>query len=230
MTAWESPRETRAKGKRLQLQCEKIQLTISHGKAVFALWKWYGRTGNNIQQLIVVIAHAEAFGGSFQLDEAFISIGPLRGIVDAFKLDFATNPYRTPKHLLSGYRVLPFSKAIIVTEPGSTHVLMDSVQSLFPDHELVHGSANDDFQLLRHSVNLASSGVGTFAIAAVLLSQNIKQFHCTDVFQIEHLNPLMIDAAKVNVRMLQLHGYADQWLRAQNRRDLLLNWRPRPQV
>ncbi len=122
-----------------------------------------------------------------------------------------------------------YSKAIIVTEPGSTHVLMDSVRSLFPDHELVHGSADDDYQLLRHSVDLASSG-GTFAIAAVLLSQNIKQFHCTDGFQIEHLNPLMIDAAKVNVRMLRLHRYADQWLRSQNRRDLLLNWRPRPQV
>jgi hypothetical protein len=40
----------------------------------------------------------------------------------------------------------------------------------------------------------------------------------------------MIDAAKVNVRMLRLHGYADQWLRSQNRRDLLLNWRPRSQV
>jgi hypothetical protein len=326
VTAWRISQDARAKGKWLQLQCEKIQLTISHGKAVFALWKWYGRTGNNIQQLIVVIAHAEAFGGSFQLEEDFISIGPLRGIVNAFKLDFAANPDRAPKHLLSraffhyteysfspsDYRRIAFleghsprrdcllgrhyieshahriaqthllpnikesscgtfsrdrlentlvihlragdvselnshyyisnplyyyaqlsqfyPKAIIVTEPGSTHVLMDSVRSLFPDHELVHGSADDDFQLLRHSVNLASSGVGTFAIAAVLLSQHIKQFHCTDVFQIEHLNPLMIDAAKVNVRMLQLHGYADQWLRSQNRRDLLLNWRPRPQA
>ena len=117
-----------------------------------------------------------------------------------------------------------------MTEPGFTHVLMDSVRSLLPEHELVYGAADADYQLLRHSVDLASSGVGTFAIADVLLSQNIKQFHCTDGFQIEHLNPLMIDAAKVNVRMLRLHGYADQWLRSQNRRDLLLNWRPRSQV
>lgn len=61
---------------------------------------------------------------------------------------------------------------------------MDSVLSLSPEHELAHGSVEDDFQLLRHSVNLASSGVGTFAIAAVLLSQRIKRFHCTDIFQI----------------------------------------------
>jgi hypothetical protein len=101
VTTWRVSLEARAKGNWLQLQREKIQLMISHEKAAFALWKWYGRTGNNIQQLIVVIAHAEAFGGSFQLDEDFISIGPLRGIVDAFKLDFATSPDRAPKHLPS---------------------------------------------------------------------------------------------------------------------------------
>jgi hypothetical protein len=101
VTAWRVSLEARVKGNWLQLQREKIQLTISHEKAAFALWKLYGRTGNIIQQLIVVIAHAEAFGGSFQLDDDFISIGPLRGSVNAFKLDFATNPNRTPKRLLS---------------------------------------------------------------------------------------------------------------------------------
>lgn len=306
----------------LRLQGRKLRLGLPSGVATFRLSEWYGRTGNNIQQLIVVIAHAEAFRGSVQVDEDFIQSGPLRNIVNAFRLDFRSNtsaaatthlsgiffhykeygfsrsdhqrmafakgdkprrdcllgrqyihrqahriastyllPHirRPPPGMFSGaqlestlvihlrggdvanlanqyyitnplhyYRVLreKHRRAIIVTEPGSSHPLLDVVLSLFPDHDLVCGSVEDDFQLLRHATHLATSGVGTFALAAVLLSERIRQFHCTDVFLIEHLNPTMLDTDRVNVEMLRLPGYADAWLRSSDRLELLLRWRP----
>lgn len=312
----------------LLLQARKLHLRLPSQSPTFRLSKWYGRTGNNIQQLIVVIAHAEAFRGSLKVEEEFLRSGALRHLVSAFHLDFSTDsvhsrmpgpsratqlsgiffhyteyafspsksrrmafakgnsPRRdsllgrqtihreahriahthllphlcTPAssvlrgtdlqntlviHLRGGdvadlasqyyitnplyfYRTLSLEhrRVIVVREPGCRHPLLDSVLSLFAEREVVQGSVDEDFQLLRHAIHLASSGVGTFALAAVLLSERIRQFHCTDVFLIEHLNPTMLDPDRVNVQMLRLPGYAEAWQRSSNRLDLLLNWRP----
>ncbi len=322
VVGWRAAQQTWGLLRRLRLQRRKLRLSLPSGAATFTLAQWYGRTGNNIQQLIVVIAHAEAFRGSVQVDEVFIQSGPLRNIVNPFSLDFRSDTSAAARTHLSGlffhymeygfsrsghqrmafakgdkprrdcllgrqyihrqahriarthllphirkpppgtfsgaqlestlvihlrggdvanlenryyitnplhfYRALSerHRRAIIVTEPGTTHPLLDAVLSLFPIHDLVCGSVEDDFQLLRHAIHLATSGVGTFALAAALLSDRVRQFHCTDVFLIEHLNPTMLDTDRVNVEMLRLPGYADAWQRSSNRLDLLLHWRP----
>jgi hypothetical protein len=312
----------------LQLQVRKLHLRLLTRSATFRLSKWYGRTGNNIQQLIVVIAHAEAFRGSLQVEDAFLRSGGLRHLVSAFSLDFSAESIRswtpdpsrttllsgvffhytehafshanhqrmvfakgdvprrdsllgrqyihreahriarthllphirTPDagvfrgadlentlviHLRGGdvadldnwyyitnplhfYRTLSLEhrRVIVVREPGCRHPLLDSVLSLFEEREVVQGSVDEDFQLLRHARHLASSGVGTFALAAVLLSESIRRFHCTDVFLIEHLNPRMLDPDRVTVQMLRLPGYAEAWRRSSDRLELLLQWRP----
>jgi hypothetical protein len=308
--------------RRLRLKGRGLHLGLSSRTVNFRLSGWYGRAGNNIQQLIVVIAHAEAFRGSVQLDGDLLATGQLGAIVRPFRLDFGdggssgatalltgtffhymefgfsrSNPrrmgfargdaprrdgllgqrhihrqahriarshllphLRTPDrirsrdemegtlviHLRGGdvanlenryyvtnplhyYRELSHRhrRALIVTEPGSTHPLLAAVQSLFPVHDVVSGSVAGDFQLLRQAVHLATSGVGTFAVAAALLSERLRHFHCTDVFLIEHLNPRMLDTARVEVDMLRLPGFQEAWLRSRDRLGLLLHWRPR---
>ncbi len=322
MGSWRLTQQAWARGRWLRLQRRKLRLSRKTASASFRLSQWYGRTGNNLQQLIVVIAHAEAYGGSVDIPPDFLNAGPLRNLVHPFTLDFAphTDLSRTTQvagvffhymeygltrsnhrrmafgkgqqprrdsllgrdyihahadriarthllphlkkppanaraedrlartlviHLRAGdvadlnsryyisnplyyYEALSrqYRRAIIVTESGCSHPLLDPVLALFPEHELVHGSVEEDFQFLRHSIHLATSGVGTFALAAALLSERLEQFHCTDLFLIEHLNPRMIDRRRVNVQMLELPGYADQWLRSTERRELLLHWRP----
>ncbi len=50
----------------------------------------------------------------------------------------------------------------------------------------------NDFNTLSSAKNLATSGVGTFPIAAALVSKNLKNFYYTNLFSTEHLNPDMI--------------------------------------
>lgn len=306
----------------LRLQRRKWRLRLPSAAPSFRLSRWYGRTGNSVQQLIVVIAHAEAFRGSVEVEADFIHSGPLCNIVQPFRLDFRNDTTEAVSSQLSGLffhyteygfsrfgqRRMAFAKgdkprrdcllgrqyiqrqahriarnhlaphvlgpppglfshaqlettlvihlrggdvanlmnpyyitnplhyyrelsqrhrrAIIVTEPGSSHPLLEAVLSLFSVHDLVCGAVDDDFQLLRHATHLATSGVGTFAVAAALLSERLRQFHCTDVFLIEHLNPRMLDTDRVNVEMRRLPGYVDAWRRSTDRLELLLHWRP----
>jgi hypothetical protein len=60
--------------------------------------------------------------------------------------------------------------------------------------------------------HLAASGVGTFAVAAALCSRNLRQFYASDRLADEHLNPLMIRSAAVQLISLG-HDYPNigQW-------------------
>jgi hypothetical protein len=134
---------------------------------------------------------------------------------------YITNPLHYYLHLSRRY-----TRAIIVTEPGPRHILLPSILALFPHHEVTTGSVNEDFQSLLHAHHLATSGVGTFAVAAALLSRRLQRFHCSDLFQIEHLNPRMLDPQRVEVCVLPLRGFVSRWRRSTDRRRLLLEWQP----
>jgi hypothetical protein len=116
-----------------------------------------------------------------------------------------------------------FTGGTVASTPGIDHATAKAagyVVSGTDNLEIIEGVGPKIAHLLR------SNGVGTFALAAALLSERLRQFHCTDVFLIEHLNPTMLDTDRVNVEMLRLPGYVDAWQRSSNRLDLLLHWRP----
>ena len=54
----------------------------------------------------------------------------------------------------------------------------------------------EDFNILSNAKNLATSGVGTFAIAAAMCSKKIENLYYSDLFFNHHLNPTMLK--KVN--------------------------------
>jgi hypothetical protein len=124
---------------------------------------------------------------------------------------------------LSGYH----RHAILVTQPGPAHPLLAAIADLFETCKLVSGQMEDDFATLRQARFLASSGVGTFSLAAALLSSRLQTFYASDAYLIEHLNLRMLDPSLVRVVMIQLPGYKDLWRRSNNRHDLLQHYRPR---
>jgi hypothetical protein len=81
---------------RFSLVREKIGIVFGRKKINFAISRWYGRTGNNIQQILIAIAHAEQFKGSFQLEEEFLQEGDLGEMFSPIHLDFS------PKREVSG--------------------------------------------------------------------------------------------------------------------------------
>tara|TARA_A100001015_G_scaffold320356_1_gene446432 strand:+ start:1345 stop:2229 length:885 start_codon:yes stop_codon:yes gene_type:complete len=71
--------------------------------------------------------------------------------------------------------------------------------------EVSSGSLEDDFNLLLNAKNLATSGVGTFAVAAALSSKKIINLHYSNLFFNHHLNPTMVK--NVNHHKYRFNGY-----------------------
>jgi len=136
----------------------------------------------------------------FKIDEPFdqdVLVIHLRGgdIFDPtgdIHPDYVQNP-------LSYYQTLirHFKKTILVCEPGLKNPIIPRLKE-HPSVILQSSTLEADFQTLLRAQNIATSGVGTFAIAAALCSRNLKNLFCTDRFLTEHLNPDMIKKARVH--------------------------------
>lgn len=305
---------------RIKLTAWKYRLRKRPGK--FVLNNWYGRHGNNIQQILIGILHAEFFRSEFDLSDSMLKAGRLCEFFSerTFRFGaeakdnsfycFASNffwfnefsfrknsfyrihahPDMKPRlesllpaayiekeihrvatqhlqsillvpksysrrtttadnslviHLRSGdvqrldntyYSVNPLyyyrciaafhHNALIVTEPGPPHALLGEIQGLFQDCRVVSGSARDDFEILRQARLLASSGVGTFAVAAALLSTNLEKFYCSNLYMDEHLNPKMLSRNRIDVIEIDLPGYREKWARTADRLSLAYNYLP----
>jgi hypothetical protein len=157
-------------------------------------------------------------GGSSDGVVIHLRSGDVRGLDNPY---YITNPLCFYRQIARQYRY-----ATVVTEPGGEHPLLQSIASLFYDITVVSGKAQDDFRMLCNATHLVSSGVGTFVMAAALLSRDLRVFHCTDLFQVEHLNPRMINSSQVDVKMQVMKGFRRQWLHSSDRLDLLMGFEP----
>ena len=92
--------------------------------------------------------------------------------------------------------------------------------------KVVSSSIEEDFSLLLRAKNLATSGVGTFAIAAALCSKNIETLFCTNLFYTHHLNPTMLEG-KINVEINNLEGYIKrgEWKNTLSQRKLMVTYK-----
>lgn len=134
---------------------------------------------------------------------------------------YMTNPLWFYQQLASQYQ-----RALIVTEPDLNHPLARQVAALFGEHEIVAQDVGSDFALLCHARHLASSGVGSFVIAAALLSTRLQRFHCSDLYLHEHLNPRMLTAGAARLTLDPLPGFSEAWMRTANRHALLMAYQP----
>tara|TARA_B100000427_G_C15500748_1_gene591896 strand:+ start:632 stop:1510 length:879 start_codon:yes stop_codon:yes gene_type:complete len=97
-----------------------------------------------------------------------------------------------------------YEKTIIV----SSQPFNNPVISLLMDHpkvEIQSNSIEEDFNILLNAKNLATSGVGTFAIAAALSSKKLINLHYSNLFFDHHLNPTMVK--NVNHHMYRFKEY-----------------------
>tara|TARA_Y100001937_G_scaffold55129_1_gene75988 strand:- start:1497 stop:2276 length:780 start_codon:yes stop_codon:yes gene_type:complete len=119
-----------------------------------------------------------------------------------------------------------FEKAIVVTEPDQHNPIVREL-SWSPKVTLQSKSVAEDFGTLMSAKNIASSGVGTFAIAAALCSRNIEKFFCTNLHITEHLNWKMLLGGDIEVNMLDLSDYIKpgEWENTDEQRQFLFSYK-----
>ena len=299
---------------RLKLYRQSLELRLLPQVVNFQIRDWYGRLGNNVQQILIAVMHAESYGGIVEITEQQLATQGLNEFFTPLLYDFSngkpiTKIYRSnffffdgfafslgqhlrlhcvegflrrdsllsaayvhshlhrvceqylrshlrsaPSytlnvsesvlvlHLRSGdvanlqsalYATNPLCyyqflssmhrEVALVAEPGPVHPLLNRIRGLFSDCKVVSGSTLADFELLRSARFLASSGVGTFSVAAALLSEKLQRFYCSSAYLNEHLNPAMLDPKRVDVVEYKMKGYLDLWHQSSNRLDWLIH-------
>ena len=302
---------------RIKLKQKSVKIRLLNQPINFRINLWYGRLGNNIQQILLAIMHAESFKGTAEIPEEQLAIQGLdqffppllfdftedKPIASIYKSNFfffdgfALSLSRWPRlhsvegflrresllsanyvntnlhrvcvqylrpylrsgqshsltvhesslviHLRGGdvadmgcalYAINPLCyyqflsemhrDVVLVAEPGPAHPLLNNIKGLFPDCKIFSGSVQEDFELLRGARFLASSGVGTFCVAAALLSENLNRFYCSSAYLNEHLNPAMLNTKRVEVIEYKMKRYIELWHKSNNRLDLLLHYQP----
>ena len=302
---------------RIKLKQKGIKIRLLNQSINFRINLWYGRLGNNIQQILLAIMHAESFKGTVEIPEEQLAIQGLdqffppllfdfteeKPIASTYKSNFfffdgfALSLSRWPRlhsvegflrresllsanyvnanlHRVSEQYLRPYLRSgqchsltvhesslvihlrggdvadmscalyainplcyyqflsemhrdvVLVAEPGPAHPLLNKIKGIFPDCKIFSGSVQEDFELLRGARFLASSGVGTFCVAAALLSDKLNRFYCSSAYLNEHLNPTMLNTKRVEVIEYNMKRYLKLWHKSNNRLDLLLHYQP----
>jgi len=138
---------------------------------------------------------------------------------------FIDNPASTyVQNPLSYYTKIieDFDKVIVIAEDFRNPILNILKQN--KKVKINMSTVQEDFATLMSATNLATSGVGTFAPAAVLCSTNIKKLYCTNIFLTEHLNPTMLFDTDVDVKITKINDYIEigTWKNTQHQRTMML--------
>jgi hypothetical protein len=119
-----------------------------------------------------------------------------------------------------------FDQAIIVTENDNHNPIVEILKN--NSKVIIQSSSiENDFATLMSAKNLASSGVGTFCVAAALCSNNIRNFYCTDLMLTEHLNYSMIVNTDIEVFVCNLKNYIPigEWKNTNEQRKFILEYK-----
>ena len=100
------------------------------------------------------------------------------------------------------------------------------IEILSRDDRVTLNSSNiaDDFNTLLNAKNLATSGVGTFSIAAALSSKKLKNFYYSNLFFFHHLNPTMVKNATHHTYSFKNYlKIGDEWRGTKDQVDRMLS-------
>ena len=115
-----------------------------------------------------------------------------------------------------------FKKAIIVTEIDLKNPILRILNNDF-GIPIYSSTIYQDFSILLSAKNLSSSGIGTFSIAAALLSDNLKNFYCSNLYLNEQINPITLKNFTFKIHMLKVDDYINYWINNQENNNILLN-------
>jgi len=135
--------------------------------------------------------------------------------------DYVPNPLCYYLNLIEEY-----DKIIVVTEPDNYNPIVDELKKI-KKVNVQSESVAEDFLTLMRSKNIATSGTGTFAVAAALCSSNIKNFYCSNLYLDEHLNPEMVISSGIKVHMMELKNYIQikNWKNNKEQRKFILEYK-----
>tara|TARA_Y100001958_G_C21248695_1_gene581868 strand:+ start:15545 stop:16420 length:876 start_codon:yes stop_codon:yes gene_type:complete len=85
-------------------------------------------------------------------------------------------------------------------------------------------SLENDFNTLSNATNLCTSGVGTFPIAAAMVSDKLRNFYYSNLYSREHLNPEMILNPNVEHHKYKIHDeYSEKYSNSTDFKKLILD-------
>tara|TARA_X000000950_G_C13895836_1_gene652753 strand:- start:1137 stop:2081 length:945 start_codon:yes stop_codon:yes gene_type:complete len=151
-----------------------------------------------------------SFYDSTELDDETLVIHIRNGDIFSGKSkykQYVQNPLVYYEKLIANYK-----KVIVVTESYGNNPVIEKLKD-YSNVKIQSLSLEEDFRTLLSAKNLATSGVGTFGIAAALMSKNLNRLYCSDIFLSHHLNPYMLDPNYVKVHIYNIKNYIDigQW-------------------
>ena len=120
-----------------------------------------------------------------------------------------------------------FKNVVVVAEPNSDNPVIAELRKI-ERLKFQSSSVLEDYATLLAAKNLATSGVGTFAVSAALCSKNIKNIFTSDRYLTEHLNYTMLYNTDVTVHEIELENYIPvypcSWKNDEEQRNLMLNY------
>ena len=125
------------------------------------------------------------------------------------KKDYYQNPINFYIEIMKEYK-----KVVVVTSEDKLNPICSELEKI-SKVTFQTLSMETDFNILYNSKNLATSGVGTFPIAAALLSKELNNFYYTNLYLDEHLNPEMLKDSKIvhhkyNINSSYIYEYEKQ--------------------
>ncbi len=102
-----------------------------------------------------------------------------------------SHPFYVQNPLLYYYEILNIfnGKVIFITEDDNSPITIALRQFGQQVHVL---PTENSYELLLRARNIATSGVGTYAVSAAFCSKNIKKLYCTNLWLDDALNPTML--------------------------------------
>jgi hypothetical protein len=119
-----------------------------------------------------------------------------------------------------------FNKVIVITEDFENPVIseLDKLNNV----EIKFLSTVESIELLLSAQNIVTSGVSSFGIACALLSKNIKNLYCTNLYKNEILNyQNFIDTdVKIILTCIDQNRYIkwNEWLNTEEQRKLMIEY------
>lgn len=135
---------------------------------------------------------------------------------------YVPNPISYYREVMSN-----FGKTIIVTEDPNNFIVREISRD--KNVQVKSSSVQSDFMTLLRAKSLCTSGVGTFSIAAALLSKRLQNLYCTSLYLDNHLNPDMLrHDSEVNVKMTQIDEDAyikiGEWKRSSDQVEKIMKY------
>jgi len=131
---------------------------------------------------------------------------------------YLQNPLVYYENLIKQYK-----KTIIITGKPFNNPVISNLSNK-KNLEVISSDIKTDFSLLLGAQNLATSGVGTFAVAAALGSKKLKNFHYSNIFFKHHLNPTMVKNVVHN--QYKFNNYIElgtRWTNSEEQKNLMVS-------